>query len=500
MLNSGIPIDMTRSHYSTSRNAIIKAGLIPTDDESESPYVWIDGILSRDQFKDYLGFQRINKIPGMEFVCFKSTLFKSLNEMRQLYPHAFDIYPKTCILPHGILEVQREHMIQCGKSIHAPSWVIKPANSCCGKGIRIMQSMQDMKEVNEPSVAQIYISPFLIDDRKFDFRFYLLIASLDPLTIFIYQEGIARFCSEKYEPPSKSNRNKKFIHLTNTSINVKSDVPPEEFTKKSSEIIAQISKMDQRGTFLWGKICEVSRAAIIGCYPTILATLPKPSVPPGVRYCPDKYLYERTNSSDSIKPARKLVVSTNSKCYTHWNSVIMNYQIHPQNPVQYFIERQEESVKRRRLIEYAPPKKELPPEAPSRLYDLPDIPLKKRFFHVIGIDILIDNECNPRLLELNDRPSLEVTIPFERELKEKMLSDVFYHVVANGDTKGNNVNSGWQQIYPNNNEQWDFIMNGILHPDQVKQQKPTVSAFERQSLYDIRHSLKSKKVQRKHKQ
>lgn len=61
--------------------------------------------------------------------------------------------------------------------------------------------------------------PFLIDGLKFDMRIYVLVYGVDPLRIFVYREGLARFATEKYEAPVKSNMENMFMHLTNYAIN-----------------------------------------------------------------------------------------------------------------------------------------------------------------------------------------------------------------------------------------------------------------------------------------
>ena len=53
-------------------------------------------------------------------------------------------------------------------------------------------------------VAQRYIyKPLLINGYKFDLRIYVLVVSCRPLRMFIYKDGIVRFCTEKYQQTAR---------------------------------------------------------------------------------------------------------------------------------------------------------------------------------------------------------------------------------------------------------------------------------------------------------
>ena len=71
-------------------------------------------------------------------------------------------------------------------------------------------------------VVQKYIKqPALWKEHKYDFRIYVLITSvIDPMTIFLYQDGLVRLASEKYDQSSKTVHDP-YTHLTNYSLNKK---------------------------------------------------------------------------------------------------------------------------------------------------------------------------------------------------------------------------------------------------------------------------------------
>lgn len=73
-----------------------------------------------------------------------------------------------------------------------------------GKGIKIYDKIQPLK--SKTGIVQTYINnPLLIENLKFDLRIYVLILGYNPLRIFIYDEGLGRFATEKYQKVKKKN-------------------------------------------------------------------------------------------------------------------------------------------------------------------------------------------------------------------------------------------------------------------------------------------------------
>jgi hypothetical protein len=67
-------------------------------------------------------------------------------------------------------------------------------------------------------VSEYIANPLLLNGYKFDLRIYVCLTSINPLRIYIYEEGLARFATSKYD---NDGPNSKYMHLTNYSINKK---------------------------------------------------------------------------------------------------------------------------------------------------------------------------------------------------------------------------------------------------------------------------------------
>jgi len=71
-------------------------------------------------------------------------------------------------------------------------------------------------------LSQYVANPHLIDGLKYDLRIYVCVTSYDPLKVYLFKEGLARFATQKYTNSSKAI-DKRFVHLTNYSVNKKAE-------------------------------------------------------------------------------------------------------------------------------------------------------------------------------------------------------------------------------------------------------------------------------------
>jgi tubulin polyglutamylase TTLL5 len=69
-------------------------------------------------------------------------------------------------------------------------------------------------------VSRYIPNPLLIHGYKFDLRLYVVVTSWNPLRIYFYNEGLARFATEKYSL-SENTVQDVFMHLTNYAVNKK---------------------------------------------------------------------------------------------------------------------------------------------------------------------------------------------------------------------------------------------------------------------------------------
>ncbi|CDW79462.1 tubulin-tyrosine ligase family protein [Stylonychia lemnae] len=214
-----------KTRYVVVKKACRQLGFKQTEDENADwDLYWCDtGGITPEQLSKMLNYQRINHFPGMYQLARKNNLCRNLMRMNRAFKQDYNFFPKTWILPQEMSEFRNQFNTTSKKK--AKTFIVKPVHLCQGRGIFLVRKFEDVDlKQGDQYVAQRYMSkPYLIDGLKFDLRIYALVYGVDPLRVFVYQEGLGRFATEEYVGPSNGNLDNLFMHLTNYAINKNSE-------------------------------------------------------------------------------------------------------------------------------------------------------------------------------------------------------------------------------------------------------------------------------------
>ncbi len=276
-------------------------------------------------------YQRYNHFPICWQLGRKDNLYINYLKMQKKFKDDYNYMPFKYILPQDrdtVQEIMKEYNIFNIKEIY----IVKPLASTHGKGVRILT---DSTTVPTKGILEKYIyNPHLINRRKYDIRIYVLVTGFRPLKIYIYDNGIIRFCSEKYTTDAEKLNNN-YIHITNYSVNKALDI----LRKGEKEIDFEIkwSLLALKGYFLEKKI----------------------------------------NFEPIWKRIKDIAIKTILSVFDLSTPALKSFKLTSCN-----------------------------------------------LFELYGLDIILDNQLNPWLLECNINPSLNCDMDVDTKVKSKLITDI----------------------------------------------------------------------------
>merc|ERR550519_102943 len=167
------------------------------------------------QFRELRVGQKINHFPGTFNIGRKDRLWKNYHRLMLKFGKSeFGFLPRTFCLPADTKLLRKVWERRGGRG----RWIVKPPALARGVGIKVVNKWSQIPKTR-PLVVQRYVArPYLINETKFDLRLYVLVTSVNPLRIYLYDDGLVRFASNKYTNDTKSDGDV-YTHLTNYSIN-----------------------------------------------------------------------------------------------------------------------------------------------------------------------------------------------------------------------------------------------------------------------------------------
>jgi hypothetical protein len=219
----------------------------------------------------------------MQEICRKDQLARIATRLQKRFLGEYDFFPYNWIMPYDWTKFQRHHKSQTRTITgrRRQCYISKPDHGCQGKGIFLFKNLEDLKAHKDCEVVvQSYISnPCLIDGFKFDFRVYVLVTSVDPLRVFVYDDGLARFATERYQPPSQKNLDRVCMHLTNYAVNknsthfIRNDGGQNSSKRSIQSVLQQLEetkRIDKDG--VWKRIEQVVVKTVMAVQPQLCKT------------------------------------------------------------------------------------------------------------------------------------------------------------------------------------------------------------------------------------
>ena len=221
----------------------MKVADIHYKDDQHGILVWYDNIKDKDFFTSLLPYQIVNRIPSINMLCRKAPFVRLIQRVAPLFPEFFNFLPTSFILPINNQQFSLAVMRKKTK------YIVKPDNGSLGKGITIIEPGDSYTPQTNLAIAQEYIESKLIRNTKFDMRIYVLVASVNPFKIYVYRDGIARFCSKPDDEHSL------FSQITNTAVNRQNpDADIQNITQRVSKIFEELKEEGADIDALWKRI------------------------------------------------------------------------------------------------------------------------------------------------------------------------------------------------------------------------------------------------------
>ncbi|XP_074641434.1 tubulin polyglutamylase TTLL5-like isoform X2 [Tubulanus polymorphus] len=239
---------------------------------SDFNMMWTGTHLKPYVLRSLTEYQKVNHFPRSYELTRKDRLYKNIQKMQQTkgFKH-FDFIPTSYVLPGEFQEFCAAFLKDKGP------WIVKPIASSRGRGIFLV-SHPDQIPLDEQLIVSKYVpNPLLVDGFKFDVRLYVAVTSYDPLIIYLYEEGLTRFATVKYDKGAKNLRNH-CMHLTNYSVNKKNhdyvhndDAEVEDYGNKWSlgALLRYLRSEDKDTTALMMRIEDVLIKSILSVEPQV---------------------------------------------------------------------------------------------------------------------------------------------------------------------------------------------------------------------------------------
>ena len=193
---------------------------------------WFTGMPKVSQFRKAGPERKINHIPGNNSLTVKSRLHDTVSALRERLCDQFgpghEAVSRLGFLPNVYAMPQDYHALQQA-ALDDPDkrWILKPKNAARGKGVRVIRDVAGVPMEESWMVQEYLPKPHTMHQRKYVLRLYVLVAGIEPLRVYLYQQGFAKLASAPYDINDIDNLYSQLTNPDINALNTDADVPVE---------------------------------------------------------------------------------------------------------------------------------------------------------------------------------------------------------------------------------------------------------------------------------
>ena len=163
-------------------------------------------------------YQKINRFYNYKEYVSKSLLYYNYQELKNKFPNDYNYMLETYSYPDESDLIEKKFGNYTLKN-NEDIWMIKPSIGSLGLKITILTNFSEIK-LKDYLITKYLHNPHLIKGYKYDLRLHGLVSTIKPMKLYLYNEGLVRLASEKYNFNINETQNR-FSFLTNLFINKK---------------------------------------------------------------------------------------------------------------------------------------------------------------------------------------------------------------------------------------------------------------------------------------
>jgi hypothetical protein len=179
-------------------------------------------------------YQKYNHMLKYKQLSNKKHFYDNYNVLKKKFPKDYNYMPNTYTSLEEFKKDFKDYKVSKDNL-----WLVKPNFSTYGIGIHFLK---DVNKVRRGDIVTKYVSnPLLINNKKFDFRIYVLVTGHDPLKIYLNEQCFARLATADYDIDI-NNLDNTFKHLTNIHVQRKNKESKASYVMTLDEVKKHIKE------------------------------------------------------------------------------------------------------------------------------------------------------------------------------------------------------------------------------------------------------------------